>query len=45
MLRPSFDRDVALPGAAIERFNKMTDAELLGPVPPQGVAGVVRPAK
>jgi hypothetical protein len=40
-----FVRDVVLQGAAIERFEKMTDAELLGPVPPQGVAGVVRPTK
>jgi hypothetical protein len=38
-----FVRDVKLTGAAIERFERMTDAELLGPVPPQGVAGVVRP--
>jgi hypothetical protein len=30
---------------AVERFAKMTDAELLGPLPPQGVAGVVRPAR
>jgi hypothetical protein len=29
----------------LDHFAKMTDAELLGPLPPQGVAGVVRPAK
>jgi hypothetical protein len=40
-----FLREVKLHGAAIERFNAMTDAELLGPLPPQGVAGVVRPIK
>ncbi len=40
-----FVRDVVLPGAAIERFTKMTDEELLGPAPPQGVEGVARPAK
>jgi hypothetical protein len=40
-----FVRDVTLFGAAIERFTKMTDAELLGPLPPQGVDGVARPVK
>jgi hypothetical protein len=40
-----FVRDVKLTGKAIALFNKMTDAELLGPVPSQGVAGVVRPTK
>jgi hypothetical protein len=40
-----FVREVKLTGAAVERFNKMTDAELLGPLPPQGVAGVARPVK
>jgi hypothetical protein len=29
----------------IEHFKTMSDAELLGPLPPQGVAGVVRPVK
>ncbi len=40
-----FVRDVVLQGAAIERFTKMTDEELLGPPPPQGVEAVARPAK
>jgi hypothetical protein len=40
-----FVRDVVLHGAAIERFEKMTDDEILGPLPPQGVQGVARPVK
>jgi hypothetical protein len=40
-----FVRDVTLFGAASDRFTKMTDAELLGPLPPQGVDGVARPVK
>jgi hypothetical protein len=40
-----FVRDVVLPGKAIERFVNMTDAEILGPLPPQGVEGVARPVK
>jgi hypothetical protein len=40
-----FVRDVKVQGEAIERFEKMTDAELLGPLPPQGVTAVVRPVK
>jgi hypothetical protein len=40
-----FVRDVVLHGPAIERFTQMTDEELLGPLPPQGVAGVVRPVQ
>jgi hypothetical protein len=29
----------------LEHFKTMSDAELLGPLPPQGIAGVVRPVK
>jgi hypothetical protein len=38
-------KNVPVEGDPIERFATMTDAELLGPLPPQGVAGVVRPAR
>jgi hypothetical protein len=38
-------RNVLVGGDPVERFLQMSEAELLGPLPPQGVAGVVRPAK
>jgi hypothetical protein len=38
-------KNVQVGGDPVARFLAMTDAELLGPLPPQGVAGVVRPAK
>jgi hypothetical protein len=36
---------VPVGGDPVDRFMAMTEAELLGPLPPQGIAGVVRPAK
>jgi hypothetical protein len=38
-------KNVQVGGDPVARFLAMSDADLLGPLPPQGVAGVVRPVK